>query len=70
MVVRKQTRKSGKLYQPIPSLLLLERTNFVRLLGYWSCYKQRCTMLLEKIKGFYRGITKIFLLVGSYTMLS
>ena len=29
-----------------------------------------CTMLLEKIKGFYHGITKIFLLVGSYTMLS
>ena len=26
-------------------------------------------MLLE-IKGFYHGITKIFLLVGSYTMLS
>ena len=29
-----------------------------------------CTMLLEQIKGFYHGITKIFLLVGSYTMLS
>ena len=29
-----------------------------------------CTMLLEQIKGFYYGITKIFLLVGSYTMLS
>ena len=28
-----------------------------------------CTMLLEQIKGFY-CITKIFLLVGSYTMLS
>jgi len=28
------------------------------------------TMLLEEIKGFYRGKTKIFLLVGSYTMLS
>jgi len=27
-------------------------------------------MLLEQIKGFYHGITKIFLLVGSYTMLS
>ena len=25
-------------------------------------------MLLEQIKGFYHGITKIFLLVGSYTM--
>ena len=29
-----------------------------------------CTMLLEQIKEFYHGITKIFLLVGSYTMLS
>ena len=29
-----------------------------------------CTMLLEQIKGFYHGITKIFLLVGSFTMLS
>ena len=29
-----------------------------------------CTMLLEQIKGFYHGITKISLLVGSYTMLS
>ena len=29
-----------------------------------------CTMLLEQIKGFYHGITKIFLLVDSYTMLS
>ena len=29
-----------------------------------------CTMLLEQIKGFYHGITKIFLLVGRYTMLS
>ena len=28
------------------------------------------TMLLEQIKGFYHGITKIFLLVGSYSMLS
>ena len=27
-------------------------------------------MLPEEIKGFYHGITKIFLLVGSYTMLS
>jgi len=27
------------------------------------------TMLLVQIKGFYHGITKIFLLVGSYTML-
>ena len=27
-------------------------------------------MLLKQIKGFYHGITKIFLLVGSYTMLS
>jgi len=27
-------------------------------------------MLLEEIKGFYHGITKIFLLVGSYTVLS
>jgi len=29
-----------------------------------------CTMILEQIKGFYHGITKILLLVGSYTMLS
>ena len=29
-----------------------------------------CTMLLEQTKGFYHGITKIFLLVDSYTMLS
>jgi len=27
-------------------------------------------MLLEEIKGFYHGVTKIFLVVGSYTMLS
>ena len=27
-------------------------------------------MLLEEIKGFYHGITKIFVLVDSYTMLS
>ena len=27
-------------------------------------------MPLEQIKGFYHGITKIFLLIGSYTMLS
>jgi len=31
---------------------------------------QSCTMLLKQIKGFYHGITKIVLLVGSYTMLS
>ena len=28
-----------------------------------------CTMLLEQIKGFYHGITKIFLLVGNYTVI-
>ena len=33
-------------------------------------YINICTMLQEQIKGFYHGITKIFLLVGSYTMLS
>ena len=33
-------------------------------------YKEFCTMLLEEIKGFCHGITYIFLLVGSYTMLS
>ena len=49
--------------------------------GGWYCYTyavktftlqniSTCTMLLEQIKGFYHGITKIFLLVGSYTMLS
>ena len=37
---------------------------------YIYIYVYICTMLLEKIKGFYHGITKIFLLVGSYTMLS
>ena len=34
------------------------------------CTIATCTMLLEQIKGFYLGITNIFLLVGSYTMLS
>ena len=33
-------------------------------------YKEFCTMLLEEINGFCHGITYIFLLVGSYTMLS
>jgi len=32
-----------------------------------TCSISTCTMLLEQIKGFYH---KIFLLVGSYTMLN
>ena len=31
-------------------------------------YNWPCTMLLEQIKGFYHGITKMFLLVDSYTI--
>jgi len=38
--------------------------------GMLSCYSYSCTMLLKQIKGFYHGISKIFILVGSYTMLS
>ena len=30
-----------------------------------SINSETCTMLLERIKGFYHGITKIFLLGGS-----
>ena len=56
--MRKQTQKSGKrLYQPIPSILLLERTNFVRLLGYCSCYKQRYSRL-ERVGSILRNGTE------------
>jgi len=42
----------------------------VLLLQMMQWIKYICTMLLKQIKGFYQGITKIFLLVDSYTMLT
>ena len=38
--------------------------------GWRNMFNKNCTMLFEQIKGFYHGITKIFSLVRSYTMLS
>ena len=60
----------------IIATLSMQDTNFFnsgkfkRLCIRIYIYIYICTMLLEQIKGFYHGITKIFLLIGSYTMLS
>ena len=44
---------------------MMHRTGHISLVSNSLIVNSIYTMLLEQIKGFYHGITKIFLLVGS-----